>query len=327
MNNLESRLNYKYNKYLYKYNNSAIGEKKNIYKFKIFLYKKLLIKNNFYHMNGGKKEINEIVLNNKIIMKLRKEKFDEKLLNKICNQFKIDMPDNTRKFDIYLKEFYNHDNKTFQLKLKSVKFTYFGKINANKKRGSLNIKFIDLLNKNIIYSTNLIIKNNKLATPLDIFHKIVKFELSTETKYDKQNPYIPELIPKSCEKIKYDLYPNNSFFSIDDIGYDIKQCKKIKEKKNFFDIYDIAENMQFVQSMGKNYEYEKKKNNDNNDKFCISYYILKNNKLLSGFHDYYTTYQPGDGSTTVYLDNNKNLIIDNSGDVGSIVVIKGIFDC
>lgn len=52
------------------------------------------------------------------------------------------------------------------------------------------------------------------------------------------------------------------------------------------------------------------------------YYITKNNKIISGFNDPSTHFQMGDGHTICYLAENGDLIIENCGDVSSVVIVK-----
>lgn len=59
------------------------------------------------------------------------------------------------------------------------------------------------------------------------------------------------------------------------------------------------------------------------DKNCYYYYVIQNDKVISGFYDKPTHFQLGDGGTSCFVTDDKNtLIIENSGDVESIVVIK-----
>ena len=53
-----------------------------------------------------------------------------------------------------------------------------------------------------------------------------------------------------------------------------------------------------------------------------SYCIYENNIFISGFTDKYSIFQLGDGETNIYLDLNNNLVIENNGDVSSIVKIN-----
>lgn len=62
---------------------------------------------------------------------------------------------------------------------------------------------------------------------------------------------------------------------------------------------------------------------EHNKDDVLEYQILKNGELFSGFCDPSSSFQLGDGSSVVYIYENR-IIVENCGDVSSVVVIKYI---
>lgn len=57
----------------------------------------------------------------------------------------------------------------------------------------------------------------------------------------------------------------------------------------------------------------------------VSYMICKDNHLLSGFRDFNADYQLGDAETIVYIGNDNSVVVENHGDVSSLIIIRGLF--
>lgn len=57
----------------------------------------------------------------------------------------------------------------------------------------------------------------------------------------------------------------------------------------------------------------------------VSYVIYKDDQVLSGFRDPIADYQLGDGDTFVYIGSDNSVVIENRGDVSSLIIIRGVF--
>lgn len=129
--------------------------------------------------------------------------------------------------------------------------------------------------------------------------------LSTKNPHSEE--YDITLIPNSCESISYELYP-------------FEQCETIPIEYICSDQMTIVEGEEVENGM--KYRWT--------DDIWVHvnmmtdyYYVIQNDKVISGFYDKPTHFQLGDGGTSCFVTDDKNtLIIENSGDVESIVVIK-----
>lgn len=60
----------------------------------------------------------------------------------------------------------------------------------------------------------------------------------------------------------------------------------------------------------------------------VVYFVAKNNSIISCFLDKHATYQTGDDRTTAYISNvHGNFVIENYGDVSSVVIIANSSNC
>ena len=146
----------------------------------------------------------------------------------------------------------------------------------------------------------------------DIIYQINKYTLSTETAKEVDKALGVKLLNDNNDII-YELYP-------------FKQCKTITVKSLGYDESLLKElNYDVLYLDGcKNLEYSCKwKNGMTFDmNLDVTYRIKKNGKILSEFFDNVTYFQMGDEDTTIYLYDDKDLIIVNEGDVESMVIIK-----
>jgi hypothetical protein len=138
----------------------------------------------------------------------------------------------------------------------------------------------------------------------------------------------PELLPNSSNEISYELYPSGDVYlplkclGYDDLekendNYDCDQDVKFKNYDEFlekpFESAAYFRNHMYSVNIGHGQDsiiYIVSKQTDNDEQ-----------EIISCFVDKPTTYQLGDGSTNFYT-NDDNIIIENEGDVSSIVVIK-----
>ena len=152
------------------------------------------------------------------------------------------------------------------------------------------------------------LKNNEWWFEVAVLH------LSVESS---DNDFGIKLIEDSDKKISYELYPFDqgdeisleSILRIKESELKKVKSKKCKSPKCLGD--DIAElKYEWTDSM---FLY-----------ICNEggYYVVKDNKIISGFLDPETHFQLGDGSTTCYLTDNNDLVVENCGDVSSVVIIK-----
>ena len=137
-----------------------------------------------------------------------------------------------------------------------------------------------------------------------------KIELSTKKrtitgKYE-ENDFNTQLLKNSCDEISYELYPFNQSEEIP--GNLLIGDKKMKH------LGDINE---------YNVSKVKIKNNMHLEihEGCI-YKIIKDKKTISGFSDPDTHFQLGDYCTSIFEIEDGNILVENSGDVSSIVIIK-----
>lgn len=122
--------------------------------------------------------------------------------------------------------------------------------------------------------------------------------------------------------IKYELYPmeQGEEFNVADFGFgNLETCEmddSIFFSKFCFDGINISEAKKFT--INEQLELFVANNGDD----PVTYALVKDNKIVSGFLDMATVYQLGDGETICYFDPmTKSVIVHNEGDVSSIVII------
>jgi hypothetical protein len=156
----------------------------------------------------------------------------------------------------------------------------------------------------------------------DAWLKIEKVILNKETIIVDE--VTPKLLENSSNEISYVLYPFEQCkeTSIQGLGYkDLQQLdtKDISEQimfDNHTDFFTVAVEASMSVHWNDFTVYIGYNENDQ-----IIYIVAQNNNIISCFLDDPTTYQIGDGDTSFYLDG-KDLVIENCGDVSSVVVIK-----
>jgi hypothetical protein len=221
------------------------------------------------------------------IIKKCKKTMDSEEVNEIVEDFKKTFPE------------HNIKDLTFTKELK----------NSNEDVISL---FSHKKNKNMIFCYN----------HEDCFwHIIDKVLLSPNSKIvickdnenDDEDGIVPKLVKNSCNEIEYELYPmeQGSEIEFNYIDMDEDDLEELDSSG------DMAMKIKINDELMLKIDYDHE----------MSYKIYKNKKRVSGFTDEPTTYQLGDGGTTVYLYKKKDLIVHNYGDVSSIVIIKGVFEC
>ncbi|MEX0598641.1 MAG: hypothetical protein WD512_19315, partial [Candidatus Paceibacterota bacterium] len=144
------------------------------------------------------------------------------------------------------------------------------------------------------------------------------------------------LLPGSKADISYELYPMDQAetFSLENLGFVLQD--PISESESYdYDCHDFCvQNTKFIPSVKYTiaddlYLYIGRFGNfSSGKKEGIIYVLMKGEELLSGFMDYEFSFQEGDGETNVYFYEDQ-IVIDNMGDVSSIVIInlKKAFSC
>ena len=108
----------------------------------------------------------------------------------------------------------------------------------------------------------------------------------------------------------FELYPfEQTFFTLDELGFNEDYLLRITSSSPEYDENLVIKwNDQVYVKVGKD--------ESNN----LSYCVYANDKLNCGFVDITYSYQLGDGDTNIYRNEN-TMIIENCGDVSSVVVI------
>jgi hypothetical protein len=293
------KIMYKINKYTYK-NNEKNNE---IYKMKLDLYKGLINKN---YMSGGNKnnnkEENDIkkIMINTISYYLRYHEILDKYTDKdlettvtgIIKNFKENYPN------------YDFDKLVFK------RISNTSESDDNDEKVSI---FYYNDDENIIFKFFKTLWRIKEDMKFR-FERIDKICLKPDSDPigSIHDSFVPVLISTDCKKIAFELYPFEDRVSFDALGYDKKLSKLIKTVREDNEIIKI------------NDMYTLKIGSDDNG---IIYEIFNGDKRIGGFIDEAYTYQLGDGHTRIYLHDNKNILIENNGDVSSNVVIKNLFEC
>lgn len=148
-----------------------------------------------------------------------------------------------------------------------------------------------------------------------------KIELSTKKTVKKALVYdiAIEIQPNSDENIEYELYPfeQGAEFSASSLGYNLtphnsqefEQSDEIKDNilETTFSLGDISLKIACV---------------DNGTKYTL----MNGDRIISGFMDPSHSFQQGDAASHCYLHDGK-IILENGGDVSSLVIIHGVMDC
>jgi len=167
----------------------------------------------------------------------------------------------------------------------------------------------------------------------DCFWSIVtKIDASTGSIIKYGDPYVGvEMMNNTNDGIKFGLYPfeQGKEIPLKCLGYKKKEMVKVdgtefwpyKEMvfKNQTNIFR-SQDEKFLCEMTFKWK---------NDLMLhigeigseVVYIVAKDDQIVSGFYDEITAFQRGDGFTTGYLQGG-DLIIENCGDVSSVVVIK-----
>lgn len=112
------------------------------------------------------------------------------------------------------------------------------------------------------------------------------------------------LYENSDARIKYELYydpPFDAILKLNNVS--VKSIVKISK-----DRYELGNNL-WLDIMEDG----------------VSYMICKDDHLLSGFRDFNADYQLGDAETIVYIGNDNSVVVENHGDVSSLIIIRGLF--
>lgn len=153
--------------------------------------------------------------------------------------------------------------------------------------------------------------------PLSVSHwmEVDKIELSTtECKRFGPNTFLIEILRGSKDNIKYELYPfeQGSEFSIASIGFELTQenSEEFKattggDNRTVFELGDICIKIGCDDG--------------------IRYTLIKDGEVISGFIDPSYSFQEGDTGSHCYLHDGK-IILENYGDVSSVVIIHGVFE-
>jgi len=141
--------------------------------------------------------------------------------------------------------------------------------------------------------------------------------------YYKNNQEMPTLRPHK-ENISYELYPfeQGYEFLLPELGFhepNFTYCGNAsKESKTSIRDLLVEEKVDLSLFGLTNISFCVERSGD-----VQSYVIYDNDVEIGGFDSYCYSFQPGDGDTNVYLyDNDNSIIIENCGDVSSLVVIK-----
>lgn len=186
-------------------------------------------------------------------------------------------------------------------------------------------KLVDYLLLNIIRPAVLLddISDSKSESDPELEVEVVKFEL-------------PKISPNSCNYLHYQVYPfiqgrekSKRHFGIDwhdcvivegEMGENYSQAVIFPNVNDFpeleFFYYEYAylcnQKILYVGGINKATLFS-----------GIVYVIAdQSNHILSSFRDVLYDYQLGDSQTFVYIWNKKDLVVENIGDVSSMVIIK-----
>ncbi len=158
-----------------------------------------------------------------------------------------------------------------------------------------------------------------------IWSTIPKIELDTTnvTTYGKVEKYdIPKLSDNSNKNIRYELYPFEQTREIPLNGLDMHDLKQLEFENIDYEVKIVDERIEII-SDKDTYRTAKCEWKDGFMLWIIgsTYVITKNNQIISMFTDEPTTYQIGDGETKCFLYKDCHLVIENCGDVSSVVVV------
>jgi hypothetical protein len=138
------------------------------------------------------------------------------------------------------------------------------------------------------------------------------------------------LLPGSIAEISYEFYPMDQAetFSLENLGFVLGDPIPVSETYYGDDCHEVClQNTKFIPSVkykiGDDYELILGRYQNTNNKRAdgIIYVLMKGDQLLSGFKDHDFSFQEGDGETNVYFYEDQ-IVIDNMGDVSSIVIIN-----
>jgi hypothetical protein len=138
------------------------------------------------------------------------------------------------------------------------------------------------------------------------------------------------LLPGSIAEISYEFYPMDQAetFSLENLGFVLGDPIPVSETYYGDDCHEVClQTTKFIPSVkyqiGDDYELILGRYQNTNDKRAdgIIYVLMKGDQLLSGFKDHDFSFQEGDGETNVYFYEDQ-IVIDNMGDVSSIVIIN-----
>jgi hypothetical protein len=135
------------------------------------------------------------------------------------------------------------------------------------------------------------------------------------------------------ENIDYELYPSTdtTLYYDPHMFFENDKIDKLKEqlilnpkiKFNNQSDFDILNDETITLEMGCLYKDNMKVYIGRTDDKII-YIVAEDGNIISGFIDKVMSYQLGDGSTDFYIHENGDLIINNSGDVSSMIIIKSV---
>lgn len=155
------------------------------------------------------------------------------------------------------------------------------------------------------------------------WHKIPTFLLSTKQKHNKE--YDVKLLTNSVENITYELYPFeyqrvpvNFLVQENMIRIEGEECLLPKH-----DYFSKIKNQNATKYKWTDDLYLYVYSNNHKKDITTCYAIIKNDKIISGFEDFQNYFQEGDFLKNGYVTKNKKtLIIENNGDVQSIIIIR-----
>lgn len=154
------------------------------------------------------------------------------------------------------------------------------------------------------------------------WHHIPKILLSTQKKNNKE--FGVKLLKNSTEKITYELYPFEDQrvsvnFLVPENLIEIKgeECDLPKIDSISKHEIDSATKYKWTDDLYLYVFCDEKKH------YAMYYCLVENDKIISGFEDSVCYFQEGDYSTNCFVtEDKKTLVIENNGDVQSIVIIK-----
>jgi len=257
-----------------------------------------------------KKKKKEKEKENKEKEKKKKKKEKDKEKEKASEIFGKKILSNDSAIKKFEKKFPNYDKN-------GLKFVY------NK---TINDDFIE-----IVYSTNkqfFIFSGELDEDDNDIFDRYCDWDIVNKIEFDGSNLM---LMDNSSKYIKYDFYPfeQGNELPLSGLGMPKKSLTEIEITCDLYDIKKKFENQsEFFESDDDIFisDTEISWKDDihvhiGDINLSIVYIVAKDNKIISGFYDKQTTFQLGDCITRCYLHND-NLVIQNCGDVSSVVIIK-----